>query len=272
MAVTRQYAIVTGAASGLGRAIALCLARDGWHVAVADLNLEAARETLDLVRSAGGDGQVERLDVSQQQEWADLAQRLQASWPQLDLLVNNAGVSGSGEVGQYTLENWRWMVEIDLWGPILGCHTMIDWLKRNPRGAHIINTASLAAICTVPTMAAYNVCKAGVLALSETLYAELKKDRIGVTVLCPSFFHTNLLSISRMQTPEQLDLADRTMRSSSFTADDVAAAAIRAMKRKRLYVILPFKGRVFWRLKRAIPEEFLWFVGQVFKKGLPKKL
>jgi NAD(P)-dependent dehydrogenase (short-subunit alcohol dehydrogenase family) len=272
MSATRQYAIITGAASGLGRAIALRLARDGWHLAIADVNLAAAQETLDLVRRAGGDGQVERLDVSQEQEWAALAQRLETAWPQLDLLVNNAGVSGSGEVGEYPLENWRWMMSINLWGPIFGCHTMIPWLKRNPRGGHIINTSSLAAICSAPTMASYNVSKSGIVSLSETLYAELKKDRVGVTVLCPSFFHTNLLSISRMQTPEQLDLADRTMRAASFTADDVAAAAVRAMQRKRLYVILPLKGRIYWRLKRIIPEEFLWFVGQVFKKGLPKKL
>jgi NAD(P)-dependent dehydrogenase (short-subunit alcohol dehydrogenase family) len=272
MSATRQYAIITGAASGLGRAFALRLARDGWHLAIADVNLPAAQETLELVRQAGGEGQVEPLDVSQQSQWSELAQRLQAQWPQLDLLVNNAGVSGSGEVGLYPLDNWQWMVSINLWGPILGCHTMVDWLKRNPRGGHIINTSSLAAICMLPTMASYNVTKAGVLALSETLYAELKKDRIGVTVLLPSFFHTNLLSISRMQTPEQFALADRTMRGASFTADDVAAAALRAMRRKRLYVVLPLKGRVYWRLKRFIPEEFLWFVGQVFKRGLPKKL
>jgi NAD(P)-dependent dehydrogenase (short-subunit alcohol dehydrogenase family) len=272
MSATRQYAIITGAASGLGRAIALRLARDGWHLAIADVNLAAAQETLDLVRRAGGDGQVERLDVSQQHEWAELAQRLEAAWPQLDLLVNNAGVSGSGEVGEYPLDNWQWMLSINLWGPIFGCHTMIGWLKRNPRGGHIINTSSLAAICSAPTMASYNVSKAGILALSETLAAELAKHRIGVTVLCPSFFHTNLLSISRMQTPEQFALADRTMRGASFTADDVAAAAIRAMRRKHLYVILPLKGRIWWRLKRAIPELFVRFIGEVFKKGMPDKL
>ena len=214
MSATRQYAIVTGGASGLGRAICLRLARDGWHVAICDLNLEGAQETLDLVRSAVGEGQVERLDVSKQEEWADLAQRLQAAWPQLDLLVNNAGVSGSGEVGQYTLDNWKWMVGINLWGPIFGCHTMVDWLKRNPRGSHIINTASLAAMCMLPTMASYNVTKAAVVALSETLYAELKKHRVGVTVLCPSFFYSNLLSISRMQTPAGTCVADRAMRNS----------------------------------------------------------
>ena len=97
---SRKCAIVTGAASGLGRAISLELARHGWRIALADVNEAGSQETLDLVRQAGGEGQVERLDVTDPDAWQALREKLRATWPTLDLLVNNAGVGVGGEVGQ----------------------------------------------------------------------------------------------------------------------------------------------------------------------------
>lgn len=268
----RKRALVTGGASGLGRAIALRLARDGWHIAVADIDQPDAEETLRLVRAAGGDGQVEQLDVSQRDQWAALRSRLEASWPAIDLLVNNAGVSGAGEVGQFSLDDWQWMLGTNLMGTIYGCHTFVGWLKRNPRGAAIINTASLAAICSAPTMGAYNVAKSGIVSLSETLYAELAQHKVSVTVLCPSFFQTHLLNTARMYTEEQMRVAANSMQHAPFTADDVANAAIRAMRRKLLYVVMPAKGRLWWRIKRMIPFEFMWFLGKRYAKGMPESL
>jgi NAD(P)-dependent dehydrogenase (short-subunit alcohol dehydrogenase family) len=268
----RKRALITGGASGLGRAIALRLARDGWYVAVADVNEAGSQETLRLVKAAGGDGQTEHLDVSQRDQWTQLRSRLEAAWPAIDLLVNNAGVSGAGEVGHFSLDDWQWLLGTNLLGPIYGCHTFIDWLKRNPRGGAIINTASLAAMISAPTMAAYNVAKAGIVALSETLYAEAAQHNVSVTVLCPSFFQTQLLDTARMDTPEQLELAAKSMLRAHFTADDVADAALRAMRRKLLYVVLPAKGRLWWRIKRLIPFEFMWFLGKRYAKGLPDSL
>ena len=189
----RKNAIVTGAASGLGRALAVELARKGFCVAIADVNTAGGEETLQLVRQAGGDGFVEELDVRHIEEWEALRDRLKAKWDHLDVLANNAGVAGSGLVGEYPIENWRWIIDINLWNGINGCHTFVDWLKSNPRGAHIFNTCSLAAIVSAPTMGAYNVTKAGMLALSETLYSELMPYNVGVTAICPAVFRTNLL-------------------------------------------------------------------------------
>ncbi len=253
----RRHAIVTGAASGLGRAICLRLARDGWHIALCDVNEAGAHETLDLVRQAGGDGQIEKLDVRHPAEWQALRDKLQSSWPQLDLLVNNAGVAGAGDVGAFSLDDWRWIVDINLWNVIYGCHFFVDWLKRNPAGAHIINTASLAAVGSLPGMAGYNVTKAGVLSLSETLYAELLPHKVGVSVLCPAFFATNLLTDARFVTDDLIKIARRAFERAKMTADDVADAAVQAMQRKRLYVMLPREGRVAWYLKRLAPSWFL---------------
>ena len=155
----RRRAIVTGAASGLGRALCERLARDGYEIALCDIDTVGAAQTLLRVEAAGGSGRVERLDVADPADWEALRARLARDWPQLDLLVNNAGVAVSGDVGRCPLDDWRWIFDANLWGVIHGCHVCVDWLKCNPRGGHIINTASLASIGSFPGMAAYNVTK-----------------------------------------------------------------------------------------------------------------
>lgn len=254
---SRKHAIVTGAASGLGRAIAVELVRHGWHVAICDLNDAGSQETLTLVRAVGGDGQVEHLDVTLPDEWSKLRERLMAQWPALDLLVNNAGVGVGGDVGQLPLADWHWIININLYGAIYACHTLVDWLKQNPAGAHIVNIASMAAIVSAPGMAPYNITKAGMLSFSETLYGELKPFNIGVTGVCPAFFPTNILNSGRFSTPQQRKVADRLMSQSRATADDVARRVMRAINRRQLYVFVPAIASVFWRLKRLMPRTVL---------------
>ena len=251
-----RTAIVTGAASGLGRALCVRLARDGFLIAICDIDLTGAAETLTLVEAAGGSGRVEPLDVTDPAAWLSLQERLEHDWPQLDLLVNNAGVVVSGDVGRCSLDDWRWIVDTNLWGVIHGCHVCVDWLKRNPRGSHVINTSSLAAIGSFPGMAAYNVTKAAVVSFSETLHAELGRHRVGVTVLCPSFFPTALLDNGRFASPAEQRIAHAEFTRTKLTAEKVADAAVRAMARKQLYVILPAKARVLWWIKRLSPWLF----------------
>ena len=258
----RRTAIVTGGASGLGRALCRRLARDGWEIAICDIDEVGAAETLQLVRDAGGEGRVERLDVTDAAAWSSLRKRLETDWPQLDLLINNAGVAVSGEVGQCALEDWHWIVNINIWNAIHGCHTFVDWLKRNPRGGYLINTASLAAIGSFPGMAAYNLTKAALVSLSETLHAELRPHGVGVTVLCPSFFPTSLLDSARFSTEHDQRMARSEFLQSRLTADAVADAAVAAMHARRLYVVLPAKGRWIWWLKRLSPTLFFWAVAR----------
>ncbi len=257
-----KYAIITGAASGLGRAVAVELAHRGWHLALADLNDAGSAETLTLVRQAGGQGQVENLDVTSPDAWRAMRDKLQQSWPQLDLLINNAGVGVGGEVGKLPLEDWQWIININLYGAIYGCHTLIEWMKSNPRGAHIVNIASMAAIVSAPGMAPYNVTKAGMLSLSETLYGELKPYRIGVTGVCPAFFPTNIIRDGRFQSTRQRNMAAGLMASSRATAEDVAKRIVRAIERKQLYVFVPAIAGVFWRLKRLMPKVLLNLVAR----------
>ncbi|HWA97810.1 MAG TPA: SDR family NAD(P)-dependent oxidoreductase [Pirellulales bacterium] len=253
---TRRYAIITGSASGLGRALAVRLARDGWHLALADVDDAANAETLGLVERAGGSGQLEHLDVANAGAWQTLEVKLRAAWPRLDMLVNNAGVAASGAVGQTPLDDWHWLLGVNLWGAIYGCHTLIPWLRENAEGGQVVNVASIAGFLAPPSMGAYNVSKAGVIALSETMHAELRGTKVGVTVVCPGFFRTNLGVRARFGQPSHREFFDRVTERSRISADEVAHAVVAAARRKRLYVIVPGRARALWRLKRALPRGF----------------
>lgn len=250
---SQRTAIITGTASGLGRAIAVALARQGWRLALADVNDAGNRETLALVERAGGQGQIEHLDVSQAEAWQALRDKLQSDWPRLDLLVNNAGVGMGGDVGQLPLDDWRFIIGVNLFGTIYGCHTMVDWLKENPSGAHIVNVVSLAVVVSAPGMAAYNTTKGGVLSLTETLYNELKTQNVGVTAVCPDFFDTNISRNARFQSAEQRRLAEQLTSGGRMTADHVAASVLKAIERKQLYVFVPWMAGLIWRFKRFSP-------------------
>jgi short-subunit dehydrogenase len=263
-----RTAVVTGAASGLGRAIALQLAREAWQVIVSDIDLAGAERVVAEIIADSGQARANRLDVASQADWEALRDELQESHRHLDLLVNNAGIGCAGEVGQFSLDDWHAVIDVNLCGAINGCHTMIDWLKDNPRGGHIVNVASIAAIASGPTMAAYNATKAAVLSLSETLYVELRPHNVGVTVACPGFFRTNILANGRFSSDAQRSAAEIYMRQATVSAEQVAAAVVRAVERRRLYVILPLRARIVWWLKRLAPQELLGIIAWHYGRGV----
>ncbi|MDT5195337.1 MAG: hypothetical protein QOH20_2091, partial [Mycobacterium sp.] len=213
-------AVITGAGSGIGAAFAHELARRGGRIVCSDVDEAAAAATADAITGEGGEAIALRCDVSSIDEVTQLAQSAQ-SWfgGAPSLVINNAGVGAGGSpIGQASLADWNWVVGINLWGPIHGCHVFAPILREagcadRPRG--IINVASAAAFGAAPGMAAYNVSKAGVLSLSETLAAELSGTGIGVTVLCPTFVKTNIVESGRITGPST-QLADRLMRWTGF--------------------------------------------------------
>jgi len=256
----RRRGLITGAGSGLGRAIAIQLGRGGWELALADIDVKTCEETAQRVRAIGGLARVELLDISSLEQWSVLVSRLKNEWPVLDLLVNNAGIAAEGKIGDFPLADWRQVLNVNLLGTIYGCHFCHDWLVANPDGAHVINVASAAAFLCAPGMGAYSVSKAGVISLSETLYAELRPLGVGVSVVCPGFFQTNLLEDAHFQDDQQRAFAQRLMRDSPISAENVARAAVRAIRRKQLYVVLPFRARALWWLRRLWPTTIMRFV------------
>ena len=276
-----RYAIVTGGASGLGREFCLRLARDGWHVAIVDIDAVRSDETRRLVEQLGGTGRVEPCDVTDVAAWLSLRERLQADWPRLDLLVNNAGMFASGRVGQLDLADAERVVRLNLLGVVYGCDTMVRWLVEavrskpgslapgpQPPAPHVINIASSFAFITPPGMSVYSLTKAAVVALSETLYAELRPQGVGVTVVCPGAMPTRFIEHASFDSLAFQKLTEQEVRQSTLDPARVAAAALRAARRRKLYVVMGADQRWYWRLKRAFPTTFLHEVGRRVERDL----
>jgi NAD(P)-dependent dehydrogenase (short-subunit alcohol dehydrogenase family) len=246
-------AVITGAASGLGRSLATTLAAEGWKVGIVDIDDAGAGETLELVTRAGGSGETFHADVSDPEEVKAFADHFFESWGGVDLLVNNAGVVSAGTVGDIPLADWNWIFGISFFGMLYGCHEFIPRMRAQGKG-HIINIASAAGLLCLTDMAPYNTAKAAVISLSETLKMELGQDNISITVACPMFFRTNLLSDMRCTDDWEREWAQSTFDNARMTSDEVARRIVEAAGKNRLYVIPQLSGRVFWLLKRLMPE------------------
>jgi NAD(P)-dependent dehydrogenase (short-subunit alcohol dehydrogenase family) len=244
--------MITGAGSGLGREIALRWAREGWRLALSDVNESGLAETLQLVRAAGGDGFTQRCDVRDYSQLTALAQACEQKFGGIDVIVNNAGVASGGFFNELSLEDWDWQIAINLMGVVKGCKAFLPLLERSK--GKIVNIASMAALMQGPAMSNYNVAKAGVVALSESLLVELKLQEIGVHVVCPSFFQTNLLDSFRGPTPAMKAQVGKLLESSPISAVDIADYIYEEMA-KGVFMILPHEqGRMAWALKQKNPQ------------------
>lgn len=266
--------VITGAASGLGLALAEAWAQRGWNVLLTDRDGEgAAREAERLAALPGalstGDAVAERLtssgtelsgpriaaltlDVTDEDDWAAALEWVQQQWGGVDVVVNNAGVATGGRMERTSMEDWRWVVDINLLGVVQGCRTFIPLLKAQGSG-HIVNTASLAGLIAPPTMASYNVVKAGVIALSETLRFELAPYGINTSVVCPSFFKTNLSQNLRTPDASVVRAMSKLVDQSSITADSIAEQVVFAVDEGKFLVLTDRDGKIAWAVKRFLP-------------------
>lgn len=257
-------AFITGAASGLGRELALQLTKrhrqEGVSIAIADLNLAGAQETAAMLTQAGAQALVFRCDVTDVAQLENAAAQTYEAFGGVDLVVNNAGVAAGGHVGEVPLADWQWVLDINLKGVIHGCHVFVPRMKQQFAATHkrtaILNIASGAGFVSLPEMAAYNVSKAGVIALSETLYTELAPSRIHVSVLCPTFFKTNLLNTFRAPSERQKKLAEQMFKWTTMGADDVARFALNGLDKRKLMLVPQLEAALLWRLKRLAPALF----------------
>jgi NAD(P)-dependent dehydrogenase (short-subunit alcohol dehydrogenase family) len=260
-----RTAVVTGAASGLGRAITEALLADGWHVAALDLPDAIDRWTAAHPAAAPGLERVP-LDVRDATAWRSLHARLREAWRSLDLVVNAAGVGATGEVGLLDAAQWRRVLDTNLLGTALGCETFVPWLRANRRGAHLVNVASIAAILAPPSMAAYSASKAGIVALSEAIAAECAPRRPGVTIVCPGFFRSGLLDSWHFTGAIEQREAERRMAATWWTSERVARRVLRAVRRNRRYVVVGLRARWLWRLKRLAPRATTALVRLIYRR------
>lgn len=254
-------AVITGAGSGIGAAFAVELAKRGGRVVCSDIDEASAQSTAEQIKSTGGQVTSMRCDVTRIDDVIALADAAQ-SWfdGPPTMVVNNAGVGAGGlPIGEIDLDDWRWVLDINLWGPIHGCHVFAPILRDAHYGG-IINVASAAAFGAAPGMAAYNVSKAGVLSLSETLAAEMSGTGVHVTALCPTFVKTNIVESGRISA-KSTQLADRLMRWTGFSPERVARTCLDTLDRGGLYCMPQLDARIGWGAKRFTPTAYTRAVG-----------
>lgn len=248
--LTDQVAVVTGGASGIGLALAQALAREGCRLVIADIEEGALQRAAALLPEGV---LTVRTDVSKVADVEALAQATLERFGRVDIVCNNAGISTFNTIENQTLEDWRWVLDVDLWGVIYGVHTFVPIMRRQGTPGHIVNTSSVAGLLSgVPYIGPYAVAKVGVVSISETLRAELMMAGapIGVSVLCPSGTNTSVMEAERnrpaqtgkeKRTPDAEEM--RLMIRSGFTGPDgkepeeVAEMVVDAIKNDRFWII-----------------------------------
>ncbi|WP_419931261.1 SDR family NAD(P)-dependent oxidoreductase [Candidatus Poriferisodalis sp.] len=258
--MTGRVAVVTGAASGIGKALALGFAGEGANVVLADIEEEPLRAAEAEVAERGVEALGVITDVTDADSVGALAQATIDRFGAVHMVCNNAGVGGGGLIRNQQLVDWKWVVDVCLWGVIHGVHHFLPHLIEAEE-SHIMSTASVAGLMSVPGLGPYNAAKYGVVAIMETLHLEMQRDRnadVGVSVLCPGVVRTNIATAQRNR-PEELrrerrprpegeaptETADARRRNANIAAalergmdpSQVAAKVIEAMYERRFWVL-----------------------------------
>jgi NAD(P)-dependent dehydrogenase (short-subunit alcohol dehydrogenase family) len=258
-----KVAAVTGAASGLGRAMALAFADEGMDLALADVS--ALSEIEESVREKGVKATSMKVDVSKEAE----VKRFCDSLPNVHVVCNNAGVAVSGAAWENSVDDWAWILGVNLWGVIHGVRAFAPRLIAQDEG-HIVNTASVAGLISPPASGAYNVTKHAVVTLSESLHHDLRErgSRVGVSVLCPAYVPTGISdsersrpagskpgALSEMTRAKQAMLR-KAVASGRLSADDVAREVVAAVKTGRFYILThpKIKGAIRARMEDILEE------------------
>ena len=256
-----QLVLVTGAGSGIGRATAFAFAEAGARVIAVDRDAESAARTAEMSRLIGApEAWAETVDVSDEQEMEKLADKVHAEYGVLDVLVNNAGIGLAGSFFDTTSDDWRRVLDVNLWGVIHGCRLFGRRMAERGQGGHIVNTASAAAYQPSRALPAYSTSKAAVLMLSECLRAELAGQGIGVTAICPGLVNTNITSTAAFVGVDAAEEKRRQNRSArlyglrNYPPEKVADAILRAVVRDEAVVAVTPEARGARVLSRFAPR------------------
>ncbi len=260
-------AVVTGAGSGLGLALARALAARGHALVLVDRDGAGLDEAMERLESASVARLEVAADVATPGGWQQALSAFHSLGMPLDWLVNAAGVAVAGSVADVPAEEWRRTLDVNLLGPVWGCQAFLPVLLRQTQG-RILNVASRAAFTSPPQMGPYSVSKAGLVAFTETLAAELRGTGITATVACPGFFRSGLAARMRAYPPHLARLAARMVGSSGREADELAAFLLARADAGALYALPPGEDRALWRLKRLAPLACLRLVSRRYFEAL----
>jgi NAD(P)-dependent dehydrogenase (short-subunit alcohol dehydrogenase family) len=259
-----RRAFITGAGGGLGRALALALARDGWTIGITDLKDDGLAETKQLIEQAGGHALVYCFDVADKDAYQRAFQSYLASAGGLDVLINNAGVGDGGLFGNYSLENWQWITGVNQMGVIYGSHFAVPIFKQQ-RSGHLISIASAGGIANLPEMSMYNVTKAAVISLMESIYAELRPCGVSVSVVCPTFFRSKVMQYHRGDA-QTTALGEAIAEKARHSAAELADYVLTRAGRDAFYILYPFRAKLTFYLKHFFPRSFVFVTARIYAR------
>jgi len=249
-----KRAFITGGASGLGLELARLLVQEGWSIGLFDIDPSSLVNAEQELTNAGARVHAFPGDVTRFEELVVAVNSFADICGGLDLMVNNAGVACAGSLLETSLDDWRWIVDINVLGVVHGCRAGVPHLQRSPQSA-LLNIASAAAFVSAPLMTPYNATKAAVVAISESLSGELAGTGVQVSVAMPGFMQSQLLSTARGPEREK-QIALQLMQASRYSTKACARDLLEGVADDKLYIVLPKAMRAVWRFKRWLPTMF----------------
>ena len=256
-----RWALVTGAASGIGRATALALACRGADLVICDID-EAGLDTVRGEIEALGRAVLARaVDVADREQMRAFAETVHAEIPAVDVLVNNAGVAVTATFVDTTLEDWDWILGTNLVGVIHGCHFFVPRMIERGQGGHVVNISSTAGYFALGTMSAYSATKFAVRGMSEVMHGELAVHGIGVTAVCPGIIDTPIVGTMRMRGGDEEESRRRAVQvftRRAYSPERLAEGILKAIRKNKVVAPITPEARLFWWIVRWCPWLAHW--------------
>jgi short-subunit dehydrogenase len=266
--LSQQYplkrAFITGGGGALGKAFAKHLAKDGWTAGITDISDAALENAKKEIEAAGGKCFTYKFDVSDKTAYKTAFDDYVAQNNGLDFIINNAGVGDGGLFGEYELEKWDWITGINQMAVIYGSHYAAQVMKKQ-RSGHILTISSIAGVAGMTNMSMYNVTKAAVLALSESIYAELKPFGVNTSVALPEFFKSGIMQQARGDANAKT-IGMKKIEKAPFTSEEVAHVILNETGAGTFYILHPAKAKFAFRFRNWFPNFFLKYKFNEFRK------
>lgn len=263
-----KVAAITGAGSGMGRALARSLTAQGCHVAISDIMEDALNETRDLITNKDVKVTTHVLDVSDREQVEKYAEDANREHGRVNLIFNNAGVSVTDTVEHFSYENFEWLMNINFWGVVYGTKAFLPFLQQVDE-AHIVNTSSIFGIVAVPSQSAYNASKFAVRGFTYALRQELIDTHIGVSCVQPGGVRTNIIRSSRYvpadnAAPTKEEFAARFEEIAGLTSEQAAEQILRGVKNNKAQILVGRDARLLALFERLAPTRYHWLTSRVF--------
>lgn len=250
-----KVVLITGAASGIGRALARALSKRGAVLLLADIDADLLERTAWALGGEGNDVHVFPLDVRKSGNWEHVAAEVYQRFSQVDFFFNNAGIAVAGLVRDTPLDDWERLFEVNVLGVVRGVDAFYPRMRDQGHG-HIVNTASISGLVPTSLMAAYSASKHAVVAFSETLRAEAESDGIHVSVICPGIIDTPMAHTTELRGGGSEGVLGK-LPSPPFPVEEAVKQILAGVAKRRGIIVIPKEANALWRAYRKSPEAML---------------